>query len=69
MARETIAAMVPEDGPARGLPDFWVDDLDRAERALQDLGAVAAEAQPHRDVGLLTMLDPAGHPFCIGTRV
>jgi hypothetical protein len=49
--------------------EFWIDDLPEAEARLQELGATTSEHQPHGDPGMLVMLDPAGHPFCIGTRV
>jgi Glyoxalase-like domain len=49
--------------------DFNVDDLTGAEALLQQCGATTADYQPHREQGLVIMLDPAGHPFCIGTRV
>lgn len=39
------------------------------EAHLQLHGAVTAECQPHRDNGLVVMLDPAGHPFCTGSRI
>jgi Glyoxalase-like domain len=48
--------------------DFFADDLDEAEALLRQHGATRPEFQPHRDDGLVVMLDPAGHPFCIGTR-
>jgi len=48
--------------------DFVVEDLDRAERLLHQHGATTADYQPHPDKGRV-MLDPAGHPFCIGRRV
>ncbi len=49
--------------------DFFADDLDGAEALLHQHGATTPEYQPHRESGLVVMLDPAGHPFCIGTRV
>ncbi|MHA6761944.1 VOC family protein [Streptacidiphilus sp. PAMC 29251] len=49
--------------------DFYVDDLDTAEKQLQAHGATTPEHQPNdRALGLIVMLDPAGHPFCIATR-
>jgi hypothetical protein len=47
--------------------EFQVDDLDEAERSLLVLGATKASHQPHPDV-LRILVDPAGHPFCIGGR-
>ena len=49
--------------------DFFADDLDETETLLRELGATTPDHQPHRGDGLVIMLDPAGHPFCIGTRV
>ena len=49
--------------------DFFVDSLEDMERHLHDHGATTAPIQPHLDNGLIVMLDPAGHPFCISTRV
>jgi hypothetical protein len=49
--------------------DFNTDDLDEAEAVLRRHGATTPDYQPHREHGLVVMLDPAGHPFCIGTRV
>ncbi|MFC1436693.1 VOC family protein [Streptacidiphilus sp. N1-10] len=49
--------------------DFLVADLDAAEKQLHAYGATTPEYQPHdRSRGLVVMLDPAGHPFCIATR-
>jgi hypothetical protein len=55
--------------PTGGLPqqahmDFHAKDLDIAEKALIEIGAVKAEFQPkpHR---FRIYLDLAGHPFCI----
>ncbi|HEV2372775.1 MAG TPA: VOC family protein [Streptosporangiaceae bacterium] len=56
------------DVPMQVHLDFDVDDLDEAEARLHRLGATTPEHQPHREDGLVVMLDPAGHPFCIGTR-
>jgi hypothetical protein len=50
--------------------DFFVDGLDEAEALLlQQHGATTPECQPHREDGLAVMRDPAGHLFCIATRV
>ena len=49
--------------------DFFADDLDETEALLRQLGATTPDYQPHREDGLVVMLDPAGHPFCIGTRI
>jgi catechol-2,3-dioxygenase len=63
----------PPTWPAADVPkqmhfEFLVDDLDDTEAQLHQLGATTCQHQPHRDSGNLVMLDPAGHPFCIGTR-
>ena len=47
--------------------DIDVDDLDAAGAHAVATGAVLAEYQPQDDVRVY--LDPAGHPFCLGTRV
>jgi len=49
--------------------DFFVDSLDEAQEQLEAFGARRADTQPHLGTGLVVMLDPAGHPFCIGTRL
>ncbi len=64
----------PPTWPAADVPlqihvDYSVDDLADAEAELTRLGASTAGYQPHRADGLVVMLDPAGHPFCIGTRI
>ena len=55
--------------PMQAHLDFNVDDLDAAEAQLHRFGAATPDYQPHRDNGLVVMRDPAGHLFCIGTRV
>jgi hypothetical protein len=60
-----------EDVPMQIHMDFFVDDLDEAEALLHQHGATTLKLPPgqHADPGLLrVMLNPAGHPFCIGTR-
>jgi hypothetical protein len=64
----------PPTWPSSDVPmqihlDFYVDDLDEAQNHLRRHGATTPEYQLHRENGLVVMLDPAGHPFCIGTRV
>jgi hypothetical protein len=49
--------------------DFFVNSLDEMARHLERHGATRAPNQPHLDGGLIVMLDPAGHPFCIATRL
>ena len=68
-----IAGYQRPSWPSPALPmqmhmDFYVEDVDAAEKQLQELGATTAACQPHRPDGLVVMLDPAGHPFCIATR-
>jgi hypothetical protein len=54
------------DVPMQAHLDFFVDDLGRAESLLRQHGASRPEHQPHD--GLVVLLDPAGHPFCITAR-
>ncbi len=61
----------PPTWPSSDVPmqvhlDFFVDDVEEAEVLLHQHGATTPEYQPHPELGLV-MLDPAGHPFCIGT--
>jgi Glyoxalase-like domain len=61
-----------EDVPMQIHMDFEVDDLDEAEALLRQHGATRLELPPGRHADparLRVMLDPAGHPFCIGTRL
>lgn len=44
--------------------DFQVPDVPAAVRQAESLGAVKAQAQFGGD-DFTTMLDPAGHPFCL----
>lgn len=57
------------DVPLQAHLDWWIDDLDAAEAELLRLGATRAPHQPHRADGAVILVDPAGHPFCIGTRL
>jgi hypothetical protein len=43
--------------------DVVVDDLDRGEGAVLELGATKSEHQP--GTTFRVFLDPAGHPFCL----
>jgi hypothetical protein len=56
------------DVPMQVHLDFFVNDLDEAAALLQKFGATAPEHQPHHKDGLVVLLDPAGHPFCIAVR-
>jgi catechol 2,3-dioxygenase-like lactoylglutathione lyase family enzyme len=60
----------PEEAPAQTKMmhfEIQVDDVQAAVARAIDLGAREAPRQPvDRDAGKLrTMLDPAGHPFCL----
>lgn len=44
--------------------DFQVPDVAASVRRAEELGAVKAHAQFGGDA-FVTMLDPAGHPFCL----
>ncbi|MBS2961878.1 hypothetical protein KGA66_02380 [Actinocrinis puniceicyclus] len=62
----------PPTWPAPDVPvqmhfEFYVEDLDEAQDHLVGLGATVPAHQPHPEA-LRTLLDPAGHPFCIATR-
>ena len=45
--------------------DFQVESVPEAVRRAESLGAVKAKAQFGSEEGFITMLDPAGHPFCL----
>lgn len=45
--------------------DFYVDDLEKAVQYAVECGAKIADVQYFRTSR--TMLDPAGHPFCLDT--
>lgn len=62
----------PPSWPSADVPtqlhlDLYVDDLAAGAAALQAVGATLPDHQPHAGDGLLVLLDPAGHPFCIAT--
>lgn len=70
---QEIEAYVAPTWPNGAMPphvhlDFFVDDPSEMEVHLHQFGATTADYQPHRHDGLIVMFDPAGHPFCIGTR-
>jgi hypothetical protein len=48
--------------------EIYVDDLARQEQRLIGGGATKPEHQDRNDPGLVVLLDPAGHPFCILER-
>jgi predicted enzyme related to lactoylglutathione lyase len=65
---QPVEAYTPPGWPAQEVPqqmhlDVIVDDLDAAEAAVLDLGAVKHEHQP--GTSFRVFLDPAGHPFCL----
>jgi hypothetical protein len=52
------------DVPQQAHIDVVVDQLDRCEALVLELGAVKADTQPsHSDFRVF--FDPAGHPFCL----
>jgi len=53
-----------QDSPQQMHLDFYVEDLDIAQRQALEIGAVLAEVQPQPDRWRV-FLDPAGHPFCL----
>jgi catechol 2,3-dioxygenase-like lactoylglutathione lyase family enzyme len=55
------------DVPKQAHMEFGVDDLDKGEAALIELGASKPEPQPQPDRWRV-LLDPAGHPFCISVQ-
>jgi predicted enzyme related to lactoylglutathione lyase len=52
-----------QDVPQQMHIDVMVEDLDSAEAAVLELGAVKHEHQP--GTTFRVFLDPAGHPFCL----
>lgn len=69
-----VADHQPPSWPGAEVPmqahlDYETDDLEAAEAELQRLGATTEDHQPHRADGLVVMRDPAGHLFCVGTRL
>ncbi|MEV0247322.1 VOC family protein [Nocardia sp. NPDC050712] len=66
---ELVPDHTPPDWPGNQVPkqmhlDLFVADLDHAEQAAIEIGAVKADFQPAPDRWRV-LLDPAGHPFCI----
>jgi predicted enzyme related to lactoylglutathione lyase len=65
---QQVDGYTPPQWPGQQVPqqlhiDVVVDDLDEAELAVLELGAVKAEHQP--GTSFRVFLDPAGHPFCL----
>ena len=52
-----------QDVPQQMHLDVMVEDLDRGEAAVLEIGATKAEHQP--GTTFRVFLDPAGHPFCL----
>lgn len=68
IAFQAVEGYVPPQWPGQSAPqqmhlDVDVDDLDVAEAAVLELGAVKHEHQPGSTFRVF--LDPAGHPFCL----
>lgn len=68
MGFQQVDGYNPPDWPSQTAPqqmhiDVTVDDLDEAERAVLELGAVKHAHQP--GTTFRVFLDPAGHPFCL----
>jgi catechol-2,3-dioxygenase len=66
---EHVADHRPPDWPGNKVPkqmhlDLFVTDLDTAETAAIECGAVKADVQPAPDRWRV-LLDPSGHPFCL----
>ncbi|MFI1460026.1 VOC family protein [Nocardia carnea] len=66
---ELVENHQPPDWPGDQVPkqmhlDLFVDDLDTAERAAIERGAVKAGYQPAPDRWRV-LIDPSGHPFCL----
>ncbi len=66
---EQVADHRPPDWPGNQVPkqmhlDLFVTDLDIAETAAIECGAVKAGFQPAPDRWRV-LIDPAGHPFCL----
>ncbi|NNH71236.1 VOC family protein [Nocardia uniformis] len=66
---ERVADHQPPNWPGNEVPkqmhlDLFVTDLDAAERAAIEIGAVRAEFQPAADQWRV-LIDPSGHPFCL----
>ncbi|WP_194813348.1 VOC family protein [Nocardia sp. XZ_19_385] len=69
LAIERVADHRPPDWPSNEVPkqmhlDLFVTDLDVAERAAIDCGAVKPDFQPAPDRWRV-LIDPSGHPFCL----
>ncbi|WP_405146337.1 VOC family protein [Nocardia salmonicida] len=66
---ERVADHAPPDWPGNEVPkqmhlDLFVTELDSAEAAAIECGAVKADFQPSPDRWRV-LIDPSGHPFCL----
>lgn len=66
---ERVEDHIPPDWPGNQVPkqmhlDLFVTDLDIAEQAAIECGAVKASFQPSPDRWRV-LIDPSGHPFCL----
>ncbi|MEU1984176.1 VOC family protein [Nocardia sp. NPDC019395] len=66
---EHVADHISPDWPGNQVPkqmhlDLFVSDLDTAETAAIECGAVKADFQPAPDRWRV-LIDPSGHPFCL----
>ena len=57
-----------DDSPKQIHFDLAVKDLSAAAEEATALGATRAETQPDPD-SYLVFFDPAGHPFCLTTKI
>lgn len=69
---EYVADHRAPDWPGNEVPkqmhlDLFVADLDTAEQAAIDCGAIKADHQPAPERWRV-LLDPSGHPFCLVVR-
>lgn len=67
-----VAPTWPErDRPQQAHIDVLVDDLDRADTQVMELGArrLTADTVVHDDESFRVYADPAGHPFCLIRQV
>ena len=65
---QQVPDYTPPKWPGQDVPqqvhlDVDVDDLDAAEAAVLELGAIKHDHQP--GTTFRVFLDPAGHPFCL----
>ncbi|NUR05983.1 MAG: VOC family protein [Nocardioidaceae bacterium] len=70
LAFQRVDSYAAPQWPSQSIPqqmhiDVDVDDLDRAEAAVLQLGASKHDHQP--GTTFRVFLDPAGHPFCLCT--